>query len=280
MRAVICWQGGREPECARVKATLRLLAIIGAATRRRTVFPLLAAALFWGVVSESVRPSTWRRTVRSAFRAEITRVVAGALGTVAVTAVIIGLGLVFEALYWLKTAAEETATGRILVTVLFREIAPLLVGIILLGRNGTATVAELGALLAEGEIGILQAEGIDAFQFLVLPRLLAYAVSAFTLGIIFLLLALLSGYVAGTVTGVAHASVFGFLGNVLRAMSPADLAIVPAKLLLIGMLVGLACCATALGPRGHEGPVRLLPRAFTRGVTSILLVTIALSATL
>ncbi|HKM61499.1 MAG TPA: ABC transporter permease [Acidisphaera sp.] len=254
--------------------------MIGAATRRRIAFPLRAAALFWGVVTESVRPSTWRRTVRSAFRGALTRIVAGALGTVAVAAVIAGLGLVFEALYWLRTAAEEAAAGRILVTVLFREIAPLLVGIILLGRNGTATVAELGGLLAEDEVAILQAEGIDPFQFLVLPRVLAFAVAAFTLGTVFLLLALLSGYTTGTATGVAHASVFGFFGNVLRTMSPADLAVVPAKLLLIGSLVGLTCCATALGPRGHEGPARLLPRAFTRGVTSILMVTIALSATL
>lgn len=263
-----------------MSAAVRVLAAIGAATRRRASFPLQAASLFWGVISEGVRPSTWRRSVRAAFRAALTRIIAGTLGTLAVTAVIVGIGIVFEALYWLRTAAQEASTGRILVTVLFREIAPLLVGIILLGRSGTATVAEVGALLAEDEVAIMRAEGIDAFRFLVLPRALAYAVSAFSLGMVFLLLALLSGYVTATATGVSHASVFGFFGNVLRAMSPADLAVVPAKLLLIGLLVGLACCVTALGTRGHEGPVRLLPRAFTRGVTSILLVTIVLSAAL
>ena len=263
---------------ARASAARGLLALIGAATRRQVAFPLQVASLFLGVVSESVRPSTWRRTVRGAFRTTLTRVVAGSLGTVAVTAVIVGIGLVSEALYWLRTAAEETMTGRILVTVLFREIAPLLVGIILLGRGGMPIAAELGTMLAEGETGILRAEGIDAFRFLVLPRALAFAMAAFTLGIVFLLLALLGGYVTGSATGVTRTSVMTFFGNVLRAMSPADLAVVPLKLVTIGLLVALACCATSLGARSEEGAARLLPRAFTRGVTCILLVTIVLSA--
>jgi phospholipid/cholesterol/gamma-HCH transport system permease protein len=63
-------------------------------------------------------------------------------------------------------------------------------------------------------------------------------------------------------------------------MSAGDFAVVPAKLVLIGLLVALGSCATALDAAEHEQPVLLLPRAFTRGVTAILLVSIVLSATL
>jgi phospholipid/cholesterol/gamma-HCH transport system permease protein len=184
---------------------------------------------------------------------------------------------VFEALYWLRTAGQQQETGRILVFVLIREITPLLVGIVLLGRGGTVAVAELGALASSGEVAVLRAEGIDIFRFLVLPRAAAFAVAAFTLGMVFVILALLSGFVAGSLFGVVNNSVFVFLDNVLRAMSIPDLVIFPAKLLLIGLMVALACCATGLSAEELDAPSSLLPRGFTRGVTSVLAVTLLLS---
>jgi phospholipid/cholesterol/gamma-HCH transport system permease protein len=256
----------------------RILGIIGGAARRRSAFVLQLAALLWGVLREGARPATWRRTIRSEFRTILTRTVAGSLGTIAVTALIIGLGLVFEALYWLRTAGQESETGRILVLVLVREITPLLVGIVLLGRGGTVAVAELGMLTAGGEIGILHAEGIDIFQLLVLPRAVAFAVAAFTLGMVFVMLALISGFITGNLFGVVNTSIFGFLENVLRATTVGDFVIFPAKLILIGLMVALACCATGLGARDIDAPSSLLPSGFTRGVTAILTVTLLLSA--
>jgi phospholipid/cholesterol/gamma-HCH transport system permease protein len=216
--------------------------------------------------------------VRAGFRDTLTRVVGGSLGTIAVTAVIAGLGLVFEALYWLRTAGQQDAIGRILVIVLIRELTPLLVGIILLGRGGTAVVADLGMLTAEGEVAVLRAEGIDIFQFLVLPRAIAFALASFTLGVVFVLVALISGFVTGSLAAVVNVSIFGFFDNVLRATTAADLAVFPAKLLLIGLMVALACCATGLGARETDVPANLLPRGFTRGVTAVLAVSLLLSA--
>jgi phospholipid/cholesterol/gamma-HCH transport system permease protein len=257
---------------------MSVLAAIGVEARSRSSYALQLAALFWGVLREVPRPSTWRRTLRAGFRTTLTLTVGGSLGTIAVAGLIVGLGLVFEAMYWLRTAGQEQQIGRILVVVLFREITPLLVGIILLGRSGTAVVAELGMLTAEGEAAILRAEGIDLFDYLVLPRATAFALGAFALGVVFVLLALMSGFVTGSVAGVVSASVFGFLNNVLRAMSMRDMAIFPAKLLLIGLTVALTCCVTGLGAEETDTPATLLPLGFTRGVTGILTVTLVLSA--
>jgi hypothetical protein len=91
---------------------------------------------------------------------------------------------------------------------------------------------------------------------------------------------LLSAYAVASLAEVAQAPVIGFLGNVLRAMSPADLLTVATKLLMIGMLVALASAVTGLSPGGREGLVSVLARTFTRGVTSILVVTIVLSVVL
>jgi phospholipid/cholesterol/gamma-HCH transport system permease protein len=259
---------------------MSVLGIIGAEARGRSSFVLQLAALSWGVLREGVRPSTWRRTLRADFRTTLTRAVGGSLGTIGVTALIVGLGLVFEALYWLRTAGQEEQVGRILVVVLFREITPLLVGIILLGRGGMAAVAELGMLTAEGEVGVLCAEGIDIFDAIVLPRAVSFALGAFTLGVVFVLICLICGFVAGSLSGVVNTSIFGFLDNVLRAMTVRDLVIFPAKLVLIGLVVALTCCVTGLGAQEADSPANLLPRGFTRGVTGILAITLLLSAAL
>lgn len=258
----------------------RALAVVGAAVRGRLSFVLQLAALAWGVAREGLQPRTWRRTLRRAFRTTLTRAVGGSLGTIAVTGLVVGLGLVFQALYWLRTAGQQDQIGRILVVVLIREIAPLLIGVILLGRGGTATVAELGMLTAEGEVAVLRAEGLDVFQLLVLPRVVAFAVAAFTLGVLFVLVALLSGFVTGNLAGVVDTSVWGFLDAVLRAMSFRDMALFPAKLLLIGLVMALACCATGLAAGDADGPDSLLPRGFTRAIVGILAVTVLLSAVL
>jgi phospholipid/cholesterol/gamma-HCH transport system permease protein len=259
---------------------MSVLGIIGAEARERSSYVLQLAALFWGVLREGVFPSTWRRSMRAGFRTTLTRTVGGSLGTIAVTAFIVGLGLVFETLYWLRTAGEEEEIGRILVVVLFREITPLLVGIILLGRAGTAAVAELGMLTAQGDILVLRAEGIDIFDYLVLPRAVSFALGSFTLGVVFVTLSLISGFVTGRLAGVVNTSIFTFLDNVLRAMTIRDLAIFPAKLLLIGLIVALSSCVTGLGAQEADTPSSLLPRGFTRGVTGILAVTLVLSAAL
>ena len=258
----------------------RILGRIGATVRGRLSFTLQLAALIWGVLRESAQAGTWRRTVRGNFRRTLTTVVGGSLGTIVVTGVVVGLGLVFEALYWLRTAGQESQAGSILVLVLIREVTPLLIGMIMLGRAGLATVAELSMLQAEGEVGVMRAEGLDIFQLLVLPRAMAFAVGAFTLGVLFVLLALVSGFLTGSLTGVVNVSIFLFLDDVLRAMSVQDLVVFPLKLLLIGLVIAGVCCLTGLAARPHEGASMVMPRGFTRGITSILAVTVGFSVLL
>jgi phospholipid/cholesterol/gamma-HCH transport system permease protein len=252
----------------------RLLGGIGAIVRARLSFTLQLAALIWGVVREAAFAGTWRRTVRGMFRRTLTSVVGGSLGTIVVTGIVIGLGLVFEALYWLRTAGQESQVGHVIVLLLIRVITPLLIGIILLGRAGLATVAELGMLQTEGEVGVMRAEGLDIFQLLVLPRAVAFALGAFSLGVMFVLVALLSGYLTGSFAGVVNVSIFLFLDDVLRSMSVQDLIVFPLKLALIGLVVAGVCCLTGLAAQPQEGSSMVLPRGFTRGITSVLAVTV------
>lgn len=255
----------------------RLLRRIGRTTRERVTFVLLLASLGFGVARESVRPSSWRRTARSEFRRALRQAVAGGLGATLVTAFLVGLAMVYQALYWLGAVGQEGLLGSVLVTVLVRELAPLLVGLILLGRSGTVIVSEIGELQSGGQIRALEAQGIDPFQILLLPRASALAIASFTLGMLFVMTALVTGYVAGTLLETVQMSVWSFFNRVLLAMDAGDFAVVPIKMVAIGLLVALTASLTGFMARPRDEVSRLLPIGFTRGVVAILLTSVTLS---
>ncbi|HVI89582.1 MAG TPA: ABC transporter permease [Dongiaceae bacterium] len=250
---------------------LRLLAWTGRFTRRRLNFILTLAALSGGVAIDACRPATWRRTTRAEFSRVLRQALGGALVTIILTASLIGLGMVFQAIYWLGAAGQEGSIGTVLVTILMREIIPVLVGLILLGRSGSVILIEIGGLQAGGQIDMLRAQGIDPFTVLIVPRGVAFALAAYTLGIIFILTALLTGFVAGSLTGAVNMSIWSFLDNILTAMRPTDFAIFPVKLLLIGLLVAITACLTAVNALPQEDTSRLMPRGFVRGLLAILM---------
>jgi len=251
------------------------LAAVGHFTRARAGFPLMLAAASWGVLREAMRPVSWRRTVHHEFKLAIRQATGGGLATAMVTASLAGVAMVYEALYWLGVAGQAQLTGSILVTVLVRELTPLLVGLILLGRSGMLTVTELGMLQAGGQIRAMQAQGIDPFLLLlVLPRTLAFALSGFTLGVIFAATALVFGFIVSGAIGSVQDSLWTFLDRVLQAMTVRDYMVVPMKLLVIGLLVGLSSCLTGLGARDDDDLASLIPRGFVRGILVIMVTSI------
>ncbi len=257
---------------------LRLLASIGAPPRRGVQVALAAGALALGIVLESLSRATWRRpTVRAEFRRELRLSLLGGLLTVLVTAAGVGVGMVYQAISWLAFIGQEGLAGGLLVTVLVREVTPVLVGLILLGRSGTVTVVEFGAIKAAGQIRVLEAQGIDPFLLLVLPRVLALAVSGFTLGLFFLATSLVTGWMAAELLGVGGVGPVWFLSEVVAATERRDFALFAAKLALIGALVGITSAITGMSATKSDTPSFLLPRGFVRGVLAVLLASALLS---
>jgi len=261
-------------EPSRIRA---VLAMIGAGTRRRVGFALQFTALCWGVVAESVRPSSWRRTARAEFWRTLRQAAGGGLPATLFTAVLVGLVMVSQALYWLGGAGEEALLGSVLVTVLVREVTPLLIGLIVLGRSGIVAVAEIGALQLGGQARTLTALGVDAFAWLVLPRATALSFACFTLGTTFVLVALTVGFTVGSLLGAVQISLWLFFDDVLAAMKAADFAMFPAKMLAIGLSVAVVACLTGLAAGPDDRLADLLPRGFVRGVLVIMIISLVLS---
>ena len=250
----------------------RVLGAVGAPVRRGAQVMLAAAALMLGIVLEAAHRATWRRvTVRAEFARELRLALLGGLLTVLVTGAIVGLAMVYQAISWLSYVGQEGLVGRILVTVLVRETTPVLVGLILLGRSGTVTVVEFGSIKASGQLRALEAQGIDPFVLLVLPRVLALAVAGFTLGMVFLAVSLATGWLAAEIAGLGGSDPAGLVEQLVGATDRRDYALFAAKLTLIGALVALTSAITGMSATARDTPSYLLPRAFVRGILAVLL---------
>jgi phospholipid/cholesterol/gamma-HCH transport system permease protein len=252
----------------------RTLAAIGRATRIHLFFLLQLAALSLGVVSDAMRPSMWRNSVRTEFWRTLRHAAGGGLATTIFTAALVGLLMVSEALFWLGRAGESHLVGPILVTVLVRQITPLLIGLILVGRAGVVTVAEMSTIGPAGQQRALLGQGLDPFTLFVLPRGVALAFASFTLGVIFVLTALIVGFVVGNLLGAIQASIWLFFDGVLAAMTGYDFALFPAVLLVIGLSIATISCLTGMSQDGSDQPAAVLPRSFVRSVVAILVINV------
>ncbi|AZV39978.1 ABC transporter permease [Komagataeibacter xylinus] len=250
------------------------LAAIGRLTRHQVRFTLLLIGAGWGTLRESLRPNSWRRPVIYEFRATLRQVIGGGFLSIVITATLAGLMVVSQAAYWLGYAGMAQMTGSILVSVLVREIAPILVGIILMGRSGMLSLTEIGMMVLGGEVRGLQARGIDPFLALVMPRTFAFTVGGFTLGMIFAVVSLLMGFVVAHASGAITSSVWTFFFNVLAAMTTWDYLIIPLKFVLVGFFVGLGACISGLTVSSNDTMATIMPRGFARGIMLVLVVNI------
>jgi phospholipid/cholesterol/gamma-HCH transport system permease protein len=276
-------------------AQAKLSSIRPAATRKRRFVGRFGAFLIdvWRRVALSVSVAltalwrmmllrTWRPTVRQEFVRHCWQVGIKALPTTVLTAIIIGVALVFQVIYWRRDFGDVLGAlnvNTVVLLMLVREIAPLLVGLIVIGRSATVVITELVGLRAGGQIHMLDAQGIDVFDYLVVSRITALAVCSFALGVIFVLTALLAGQLLATVAGVGRFGLFEFLVNAARLLSPTEYLLLPLKTLCIGVITGVVACVTALRSTTGVSDVReLLPLGYMRAVVATLIVSGAITA--
>lgn len=251
----------------------RTLAAVGGAVLRGTANLLLFTSLAATVLLVAVRRGTWRGPVRVEFKRVLYGVAVSSLPTTIATGVLIGIALVTQAVYWLAATGQAGLVGPVIVILLIREIVPILVGLIVFGRSGTATLIELGEAQTGGWLRQFEIQGLDPLVLLVLPRALGFAIGAFCMATILLLSTLLTGYLAAHGLGLVAYSIWDFADLVLRAMTARDFVVPPLKCILVGFMVALTCCATGLGRRDESDELqRLVPRGFVRSALAILLI--------
>lgn len=250
---------------------------LGAMTRRQLRFSLMLVGVGWGVLREAIRPNSWRRSVRMEYRHSLRAAAGGGIVSTLVVSALTGFGIVAQTIYWLNVVGMEATTDSILATVLVREIAPVLVGIILLGRNGMLGLTQIGMLTMGGQMRTFEAEGIDPFLFFMVPRALAMTLASFALGMLFSIVSLSVGYIVCWAENIVTQSIWSFLYDILRALEPRDYVSIPLKFLLSGFFVSLSCTLTGMDVTRDDDIATLMPRGFARGIMVLMVINVALT---
>ena len=77
---------------------------------------------------------------------------------------------------FLKQYGAEGFTGAVVALAIARELGPVLTGVVVAARAGSAIAAELGTMKVTEQIDALRALAVSPIQYLVVPRILAAVV--------------------------------------------------------------------------------------------------------
>lgn len=220
-------------------------------------------SVIWAVLCVSVRPAAWPRTVRNVLARQVLFTGYEAARFVALVAAMVGISVVVQAQVWLTKAGQAAMIGPVLVAVIVREAGPLLTNFIVIGRSGAAIAAELANMNVNGEVKTLDAQGLDPFAYLVIPRVLGVALSVFCLTVVFIVVSFVGGYACGLLFGANMGKPLLFVNSVIGAVRPADVFNLFAKTLVPGLLTGAICCIEGLSV---NVAVTEVPQAATRAV--------------
>ncbi|MCI0537949.1 MAG: ABC transporter permease [Verrucomicrobiales bacterium] len=163
-------------------------------------------------------------------------------------ALALGLVVIGQTVSLLSRVGATNYAGVVMVTVVVRELGPLVTAMLVLARVGTAIVIELGTARAMGEVEALEALGIDPIHYLVMPRVIGLALSIFSLTVYLILVALLSGYLFAFLQDVPlqPGDYFSQLATSLRWQ---DFALLVLKSCSFGTVIAVVTCFHGLARR-------------------------------
>lgn len=236
-----------------------------------------AAAVVGTVLGLSFLPRYWGPTARNLFARQVLAVGVEPLGFVCVVAAFVGMSVVVQLAFWAGQSGQSQLLGPLLVTVVARELGPLLTNMIVIVRSSSAMATELGVLKISGEAHVLEAETNDPFLHLVVPRVLGVAVSTFCLTIVFVLVALASGFLVGAWLGKGSRDFWFFTNTVLSALHPQDVVSILAKSMLPALFTSASCCIGGLGVGLVSDIPHATQKALTRSIAGLFLISAVVS---
>ena len=105
-----------------------------------------------------------------------------------------GLALALQTYIGFHRFGIEEFIGTVVALGMTRELGPVLTGLMVTGRCGSAMAAELGTMEITEQIDALKTLGINPFQYLIVPRILASTIILPFLAIFSMAFGTLGGY--------------------------------------------------------------------------------------
>jgi phospholipid/cholesterol/gamma-HCH transport system permease protein len=195
----------------------------------------------------------------------------GSMFVVGLTGLFTGMVLALQTVYAFGLFNAQSLVGATVELSLARELAPIFTCIVVVARVGSAVATELGTMRVTEQIDALETMAVDPLNYLVAPRIVAAAVAAPVLTMLFNAIALFGAY--GIAVWAKDLSPGTFLNRLQYLVEVKDITNGLGKAVVIGFVVTMIACY-----RGYraEGGARGVGIATTQAVVGGLVAIFAI----
>lgn len=241
-------------------------AVIGALDAIGVGISLFGESLFWIAMGRRRSQAVHLAPIAG----EMMTVGIGAIPIVSVLSFTIGLMLAIQGIAALETFGAQQQVSFGVALSVTREFAPLITGIVVAGRSGSALAARIATMTISNELDALRVMGIHPVRFLVVPPLVAMLVMVPAL-------ALLADFVALTGAGLYITAEIGitpatYLEQLMASLHVQDVLRGLSKALLFGGIVALVGVVNGAQVKdGAEGVGRVTTSSVVQAIALIIL---------
>jgi phospholipid/cholesterol/gamma-HCH transport system permease protein len=164
------------------------------------------------------------------------------------TAFFTGGIMVIQASVFVKKYGATSLVGWGSGYAVFREVGPILLGLMFSGRVGSNNTAELATMVVTEQIDGMKALAIDPISYLIVPRVLAMIIMLFLLTILGDIVAIAGSAIFGSV--LANVSYAAFWTSFSQNLHIADVVHGLIKAGVFGLIVSLASCYFGMSVKG------------------------------
>ncbi len=201
---------------------------------------------------------------------------AEALPIVALISFLIGLILAFVGNVQLTHFGANLFVADLVGIAMVREMGVVMTAIILSGRTGAAFAAHIGSMKANEEIAALRTFGFNAFDFLVLPRLLAMVLMMPLLTVYADIIGIFGGMVVGSFVGITPEL---YWHETLAAVDMTNASLGVIKSVFFGATIALSGCMMGMQAGKSSAAVgEATTQAVVASITAIVVLDSAFAA--
>lgn len=201
---------------------------------------------------------------------QMVRVGVGSVPVVFLTTMFTGMVLALQTFTGFQRVHAENFVGSVVALAMVRELSPVLVGLMVAGRVGSAMAAEIGTMRVTEQLDALESLATEPVQYLFVPRVIAGITMLPLLTILGDALGIIGGYLVAVRLLGANGVVYE--QNTWQFLNMNDLWSGVIKATVFGLILTLTGCVKGYYTRGGaEGVGRATTEAVVVASLLILL---------
>ena len=164
----------------------------------------------------------------------------GSLFIVLLTGLFTGMVMSLQGVIAFSAFNAETLVGGSVAVALTRELSPVLTGLMVSGRSGSAMATTLGTMRVTEQIDAMEVMAVSSLQYLLVPRIIAALLMLPLLTLLFDFVGMMGGYfVAVELMGVDGGL---FIAKIKDFVAPMDLVKGSVKGAFFGASIAVMSC--------------------------------------